>query len=299
MPPEALGPTQRMRGSTGSDGALPTSLDSVSIDQAGAYAVTIPAGVTANAASLTLNDAGATLDVRGTLTIADALVIDAGKVIVDVGNDISVGGYRRPTRAPLNWLLQPSCPLVGNGGGTIDVDSGNILTIAGSTITSGTVNDGTSTSGATIAVDGLSAIDGAGVNNGAISITAGATLTLDSTTVTGTTITSLSTLGTTPGTGTVNVDSGKALTLAGTDTISGGLLAFALGPVQAAAGGSVLFSPVQISDLNSGANPSVTLTMQASSGLFAADIGFGRCCYPERRRGDDRRRSDRRQQRAR
>ncbi len=98
------------------------------------------------------------------------------------------------------------------------------------------------------------------------------TLTLDGTTVTGATITSLSTTTTT---GTINVDSGKTLTLAGTDTLTGGVLAFSLGPVQAAAGNSVLFSLVEANDLTPGANPSVTLTIQASSGSFAAISGSG------------------------
>ena len=45
--------------------------------------------------------------------------------------------------------------------------------------------------------------------------------------MTGSTITSLSTTTTT---GTVNVDSGKTLTLAGTDTITGGVFAIRAGP---------------------------------------------------------------------
>ena len=93
----------------------------------------------------------------------------------------------------------------------------------------------------------------------------GATLTLDGTTVTGTAITSLSRLGTTPATGTVNVDSGKTLTLAGTDTFTGGTLTFEVAPVRAAENNSVLFSPFQIDDLIC-ANPSLTLTIQASGG---------------------------------
>ncbi len=254
-----------------SDGAVPRSIDNVVIDEAGIYTVTVPVGVTANAASLTLNDAGATLDVHGTLTIAGALTIDVGKFVVDVGNDITVGTTVTNAGA-LELATSAELPSISDSGGTIDVDSGNTLTLAGSTITGGTINNGTPITGATISIVGSSAIENASLDNGAVTIASGQTLTLDGTTLAGATITSLSTTSTT---GTVNVDAGKTLTLAGTDTLTGGVLAFSLGPVQAAAGNSVLFSLVEANDLTPGANPSVTLTIQASSGSFAAISGSG------------------------
>ena len=127
---------------------------------------------------------------------------------------------------------------------------------------------------------GSSTIKGnAALNNGGVTIDAGKTLTLNNVTVTGSTITELNTLsGISPTTGAINVGSGNTLTLAGTDTITGGLFAIGTSAVSAA-GGSVFFSSVGIDDLNSGAtNPTVTLTIQASSGTFAALSGAGRDC---------------------
>ena len=148
------------------------------------------------------------------------------------------------------------------------IASGLVLTLDNSEVSGGIVQLDNS---ATISVSGNSEIENASLNNGGVSIAAGQTLTLDGTTVTGSTITNLSTTSTT---GIVKVDSGQTLTLAGVDTVTGGVLAIAFGPAQAAAGNSVLFSPVEIDDLNSGANP-LTLTIQASSGSFAAISGSG------------------------
>ena len=240
----------------------------------GTYTVTIPTDATANAASLTLDAANATVLDQGTLLLnGGALTVDAGKIVF-TNDQALTGGTSFTNQGTVEFatsgisLIDP----VTNTGGTLQVDAGNTLGLAGATITGGTVDDGTAVTGATILVSGSSAIESASLNNGAVSIAAGAALTLDGTTVTGATITSLSTTSTT---GTVNVDAGKTLTLAGTDTLTGGVLAFSLGPVQAAAGNSVLFSLVEANDLNPAANPSVTLTIQASSGSFAAISGSG------------------------
>ena len=110
-----------------------------------------------------------------------------------------------------------------------------------------------------------------------MTINAGKTLTLNNVTVTGSTITELNTLsGISSTTGAINVGSGTTLTLAGTDTITGGLFAVGSGAVSAAAGNTaVLVSNISVSDLASGTNPSVTLTIQASSGSLAALSGAG------------------------
>ena len=126
-----------------SDGALPRAIDNVLIDLAGSgpYTVTIPNGATADADSLTLNNANATLDVAGTLTIADALTIDAGRLVVEAGNDITVG-TTVTNAGTLELATSAELPSITNTGGTIEVDSGDTLTLQGSTITGGAIDLG-------------------------------------------------------------------------------------------------------------------------------------------------------------
>ena len=206
------------------------------------YTLIIPSGVTGDAASLTLDSTNATLSDQGSLALNGALTIDAGDFQLSgsgtLSGETAISNSGTFEVAENFTLTTP----ITNVDGTVQVDSGDTLTLSGVTITGGNVNDGTVTSGATISVSGSSEIENASLNNGDVSIAAGQTLTLDGTTVTGSTITSLSTTSTT---GIVKVDGGQTLTLAGTDTITGGVLAIALGPVQAAAGNSVLFSLVR------------------------------------------------------
>ena len=92
--------------------------------------------------------------------------------------------------------------------GTITVDSTGTLTLNAATISGGTINDFTAGSpalGGLINVTGDSKIDSnAALNNGAVTVQSGKTLTLDNVTVTGTSFTD---------TGTVLVDGGATLTL--------------------------------------------------------------------------------------
>ncbi len=90
----------------------------------------------------------------------------------------------------------------------------------------------------------------------AVTIESNQTLKLDNVIVTGTTFTDP---------GTIKVDSGTTLTLAGTDTITGGQFAFGEGKIAQAGPGSVLLSGVSIGDLKSG-NPPLTLTITPGSG---------------------------------
>ena len=213
----------------------------------------------------TINDgtslSGATIDVAGDSEIENANLNNGGVTVASgvtlwLDNDTVTGTTFTDTAS----------------GAIIAIDPADTLTVSGVMINGGTINDGTVASGATISVSGNSEVENAALNNGDVSIEAGVTLTLDGTTATGSTITSLSTTTTT---GTVNVDSGQTLRLAGTDAITGGAFAIFAGPVQTASGNSVLFTNVSIADLNPSANPSVTVTIQASSGSFAAISGSG------------------------
>ena len=107
---------------------------------------------------------------------------------------------------------------VTNTGATLQVDDGQTLTLSGTEIIGGTINDFSSTAGGKIDVTGDSKIDsGATLNNGAVTVESGVTLTLDNVTVNGTVFNDLVTGGT------IQIDSGDALTFNGA-TINGGTL---------------------------------------------------------------------------
>ncbi len=159
---------------------------------------------------------------------------------------------------------------VNNTGGTITVDGGTPaagqLTLSGTTVNNGTIdNNGLleATGGSTSTIENVSSFS----SSGKISVTGN-----------GTDLTLLNdTLTQTNGTiqvGTVAVPA-STLTLAGGDTITGGLLAIGGGTPHALGGGSVFFSNFEIGDLTPGANPQLTLTIGASSGetlVLAPDV---------------------------
>ena len=170
------------------------------------------------------------IDIAGTTTLSsDALFNSGGTVKIEAGELLQLddtkiysGTITDNGTVEISGLdaLSSSAHLNIGAGNQLTIDPTATLVINGATITGGTINDGTSGSGGTIDVLGSSAITGASLNNGGVAIASGETLTLNDTTVTGSTITDLSTTTTT---GIVNVDSGKTLTLAGSDTITGGL----------------------------------------------------------------------------
>ena len=104
----------------------------------------------------------------------------------------------------------------------LTIDHGQTLKLNGATINGGIINNYDSTAGGTIEVFNSSTIGGNGgplfPEPGWLTIDAHQTLTLDDVTVTGTAFTDTAT-------GAVlQVDDGDTLTLAGTDTISGGAI---------------------------------------------------------------------------
>lgn len=102
-----------------------------------------------------------------------------------------------------------------NTGHTVTIDDGQTLTLSGTEITGGTINNFNGASGGTIDVTGDSKIDGnATLNKGAVTVESGKTLTLDDATVAGSAITNG---------GIVKVDASKKLTLAGA-SLTGGTL---------------------------------------------------------------------------
>ena len=119
-----------------------------------------------------------------------------------------------------------------NNSNIIQIDKGSVLTLSQTTITGGTVTDG-----GTIHVTDSSAIDGAALNTGQVTVDSGKTLTLDGTTVIGTTITGaievdntysltlddVGLTGTLTNNSTVTIESGETLTL-NSATITGGTI---------------------------------------------------------------------------
>ena len=177
-----------------------------------------------------------TFDGFGSQGLANATLMNEAQATVDADASGKIYALTYGTIANAGTLE-------ATNGGTLELENGsttstgNIKALAGSEVllsgesVSGQAVTIAAASGQTAAgqlvAAGTSAIENGTIGGGGgVALNSGATLTLDGTTVTGTAITSLSTLGTTPATGTVNVDSGKTLTLAGTDTFTGGTLTF-------------------------------------------------------------------------
>ena len=115
-------------------------------------------------------------------------------------------------------LLNDTLTNMSATGSIIQVDDGQTLTLSGTEIIGGTINDFSPTTGGTIDVTGSSKIDGgASLNNGYVTIESGKVLTLDNVTVTGTIFTDVAT------SSTIQIDIGDTLAFNGA-TINGGTL---------------------------------------------------------------------------
>lgn len=103
--------------------------------------------------------------------------------------------------------------LVTNTAHAVRIGDGQTLTLAGTTITGGTIDNYSGALGGTIDVVGDSTIDGDAVlNKGLVTVESGITLTLDDATLANASVTNL---------GTVAVESGKKLKLAGAGLTGG------------------------------------------------------------------------------
>ena len=266
-----------------SDGALPRAIDNVLIDLAGSgpYTVTIPNGATADADSLTLSNANATLDVAGTLTIADALTIDAGRLVVEAGNDITVG-TTVTNAGTLELATSAELPSITNTGGTIQIDAGDTLTLQGGTITGGAISI---TATGELVATGTSAIDNAIIDNSG-ALETGGTFTLDGDTVDGGIITGAGGGG---GNNIINVDATDTLTLNGvtaqgntdgTGTVdNSGTILLENTLTLAGTGVTLLFDETGTVSLNgatiAGSNTGETLENNANTISGAGQIGNG------------------------
>ena len=258
------------------DGSGDTAFRTLSINTTTPSAPTF----TITAVNGQINNAGL-IDVTGTTTLdSDTLFNSGATVKVEASDHLTLDDTRISGGTITNlgtveitgFGSISSGAVLTNTGAQLTIDPNATLILSSATITGGTINDGTSGSGATIEVLGGATITGgAQLNNGSVIVAAGQTLALNNVTATGSTVTINNS---NANAGIVSVGSGTTLTLAGTDTITGGLFAVGSSAVSAA-GSSVFFSSIGIDDLTSGDNPIVTLTIQASSGTLAALSGAG------------------------
>jgi fibronectin-binding autotransporter adhesin len=158
-------------------------------------------GTLANAGLLHIEASGATLDgvtvdnTDGTIQVDDdgpptlppvTLTLDNGMHVT--GGHLSVGSIGKLEISTSGATLSGVIVDV-NAAGVVQVDSGSTLTLADTTVSGGTINDG-----GTIDVTHNSTIGGGAtldttLNNGAVTVEAAAKLTLDNVTVSGTSIT--------------------------------------------------------------------------------------------------------------
>ena len=169
-----------------SGGVVPGAGDSVTINAAGTYTVTIGAGLSYSVGTLSLNAAGATLDDLGTLTLGSTFTVSAGNFILDTGGMLSGGTLRiTPTTGLVTYnggtlshvsvqgtmdLSAASAAVTEIGGiafaGATGTGAGAVkLTGAGSSLAqtgSGTLNSAIITMGNGTTADTLSVLDSAG-----------------------------------------------------------------------------------------------------------------------------------------
>ena len=161
--------------------------------------MTIESDVTLTVDSVTVNATTITDD--GAIVLDHSVKLKGGATIQ--GGPITNNGALELAGAAS--LLNDTLTNTSAGGSIIQVDSGQTLTLSGTEIIGGTIND---FSGSTIDVAGHSKIDGnATLNNGGVTLENGVTLTLDNVTVNGTTFAD------TASGAIIQVDSGDTLNL--------------------------------------------------------------------------------------
>jgi hypothetical protein len=173
-------------------------------------AVTVDANLTLDdvtvSGTIITDNAGVELD--DTVTLEGGAIIQGGEALGPITNNgmLEVAG----SATLLNDALTDA------SGGIIQVDDAQTLTLSGTEIIGGTINDFSGEAGGKIEVTGASEIDGgATLNGGAVTVESGVTLTLDNVTATGTNFTD------TASGAIIQVDDATKLTLSGV-TINGG-----------------------------------------------------------------------------
>src|SRR6185437_5351365 len=248
--------------------------------------------------NLTLDDGTTVANGPGTLTVdgGATLTLNDAEITGGMINDSDFGGsgtidVTGPSKIDGNATLNGGNVQVGNAtltldhvtvngtsfddtasGATIQIDGGiaNAVTLSGATINGGTINAFTSvSSGSVVAADidvtGSSTISNAALNQGNVTLGDNVTLTLDGSTVTGTSFDD------TASGATIQVDGGDTLTLSGA-SINGGIINdFTTGPSGSIVAGDIDVagsSTISNAALNHGnvtLGKNVTLTLDGST----------------------------------
>jgi VCBS repeat-containing protein len=169
--------------------------------------------------SVTAVTADAKLTLDG-ITVSGSVITDNASIELDNNVQLMNGAKIQGGPVTNNGTLEiaGAATLLNDivtNNGTVKVDDGKTLTLSGTEITGGTINNYSGALGGTIDVTGDSTIDGNGIlNKGGVAVESDVALTLDDATVAGTAITNH---------GTVKVDGSKKLTLNGA-SLTGGTL---------------------------------------------------------------------------
>ncbi|WP_271568880.1 FecR domain-containing protein [Bradyrhizobium sp. CCBAU 11386] len=186
----------------------------------------IDGGATLSVTAVTA-DAKLTLD---GITVSGSVITDNSSIELDntvkLKDGARIQGASAASKGPItnNGTLEIAGAatllndVLTNTGHTVRIDDGQTLTLSGTEISGGTIDNFSGAQGGTIDVTGNSQIDGnATLNKGAVTVENGVTLTLDDATIAGATI---------GNGGTVKVDASKKLTLAGASLTGGALSVF-------------------------------------------------------------------------
>ncbi len=177
--------------------------------------MTVENNLTLTLDGMTVN--GTTLTDKGTIVLDDTVNLTGGATIEGASGS-ALGTITNNGTLEVSGAAELLNDTLTNTGGIIQVDDSQTLTLSGTKIIGGIINDFSGPLGGKIDVTGDSKIDsGATLNNGFVMVESGVTLTLDNVTVNGTVFNDLVTGGT------VQIDSGDTLAFNGA-TINGGTL---------------------------------------------------------------------------
>lgn len=223
----------------------------------------IDGGATVSISTITA-DAALTLDgitVSGTdITDKSSVTID-GTVKLKDGATIKGGPVTNNGTLEIAGAATLLNDVVANAGHIIRIDGGKTLTLSGTEISGGTIDNYSGAQGGTIDVAGNSKIDGnATLNKGVVMVESGFALTLDDATVAGTAIAN---------SGTVKVDASKKLTLAGA-SLTGGALAVT-GTLASSGTSTVTNASVMNNGLIEAIGGVLTLAATTSASIANAD----------------------------
>jgi hypothetical protein len=154
--------------------------------------VTVEPGVTLTLDGMTVN--GTTITDKGAIVLSDTVKLEGSATLEGVSN-LVLGAITNSGTLEVSGAAELLNDTLTNTSGIIQVDDNQILTLSGTEVIGGIINDFNGLIGGKIDVTGNSKIDsGATLNNGAATVESGVTLTLDGMTVNGTTITDKGTI---------------------------------------------------------------------------------------------------------